>query len=262
MSAATVGGLTEVEARSVRAGDNDRTRFDETALAQLAESIRANGLAQPITVRPVGDEFEIVAGERRFRAMMLLGWERVPAIVRDLDDRSASDVMLVENTSRADLDLIDEAHAYAKRMAEGLSADEVAKVAGVSVIRVRFRVKLLELVDEAQALVRRGDLALGAVTPLHGLDANRQRMALRALARRDLTTQAFADLCGRLMADQNAEAQEGFDFDLAVEEVAGKSEASKRRASRSDLLAMVAALAAGTTDPDLKARAAQVLDLG
>lgn len=262
MSAATVGGLTEVAARSVRAGDNDRTRFDDKALAELAASIEANGLAQPITVRPVGDEFEIVAGERRFRAMMLLGWDKVPAIVRDLDDRAASDVMLVENTGRADLDPIDEAHAYAKRMAEGMTAEEVAKVAGVSVIRVRFRVKLLELVEEAQALVRRGDLALGAVTPLHGLDVNRQRMALRALARRDLTTQAFADLCARLQADQNAEAQEGFDFDLAVEEVAGKVEAKKRRASRADLLALVAALAEGVTDPDLKAQAAQALDAG
>jgi hypothetical protein len=108
-----------VEAALIVPGDNDRQAFEPVALQELADSIAAHGLAQPITVRPIaGGLYQIVAGERRFRAMQLLGWERVPALVRDLDDRQASAIMLVENLNRVDLNPIDEARAYSKRMTE------------------------------------------------------------------------------------------------------------------------------------------------
>src|SRR5579859_5699824 len=98
----------------IRAGNNDRTVFDETGLKGLASSIKDNGLAQPITVRPLPSEaspflYEIVAGERRFRACSQnLGWFEIPCIIKDLSDEEASGVMLAENTSRDDLDPIDE----------------------------------------------------------------------------------------------------------------------------------------------------------
>lgn len=152
--------------------------------------------------------------------------------------------MLVENTGRADLDPIDEARAYARRMDDGATADEVAKVAGVSVIRVRFRVKLLDLVDDAQALVRRGDLPLGMAQAMHGLDRNRQRMALRALTAKDLSALAFRDLCAKLLDDQRAEGMDSFDFELAVQDAEQQDDDRRKRASRSELIAALQAAAA------------------
>ena len=109
--------LRTVQAALIVRGDNDRKHFDAEALAELAGSIERDGLAQPITVRPVATGLEIVAGERRFRAMTeVLGWTLIPAIVRELDDRAASAIMLAENLSRVDLDPVAEAEAYASRM--------------------------------------------------------------------------------------------------------------------------------------------------
>lgn len=101
----------------VQPGQNDRTVFRPEELEALAASIQADGLIQPITVRPTpGGRFEIVAGERRYRAIGLLGWETVPAIVRDLTDEQASTIMLLENVHRVDIDPVDEARAYQSRI--------------------------------------------------------------------------------------------------------------------------------------------------
>lgn len=224
--------ITEIPVDEIRAGDNDRTRFDADALQRLAATIDAHGLAQPITVRPYAGGFEIVAGERRYRAVRDLGWPTIPAIVRELDDAETAAMMLAENTSRVDLDPVDEGRAYAKRMAGGASAQQVADDAGVSVVRVRFRVKLLDLTDQARAMVSAGQLPLGYAEMLHGLDADRQRMALRALATRDLTHAAFRDLTSRLEAEQAAEGQgTAFDLDgfLVTADVKGQPKATRRQ---------------------------------
>lgn len=89
-------------------GNNDREEFDAVALRELADSIGQHGLAQPITVRPYGQGFQIVAGERRWRAVQLLGWETIPALVRPLSDEEASAIMLLENIQRAELNPIAE----------------------------------------------------------------------------------------------------------------------------------------------------------
>lgn len=257
---ATATEIRDVPVALITAGDNDRTRFDAAALDQLAASIDSNGLAQPITVRPTADGFQIVAGERRFRAVSSIGWTTIPAIVRDLTDAETADIMLVENTGRVDLDPIDEARAYAKRMAEGAEAADVAKVAGVSVVRVRFRVKLLNLIDDAQALVRRGDLPLGSAQAMHELDRNRQRMALTAMARKDLSALAFKELCAKLLDDQRAEGMETLDFDLAIEEAAEQTDDQRKRASRADLIAALEAAAAALPEGDAAAQVAAVLE--
>ena len=120
---------------AIAPGDNDREDFDAAALQELADSIGQYGLAQPITVRPVGrDRFQIVAGERRWRACRLLGWPTIPALVREMDDETASGVMLLENVQRAELNPIEEARAYARRMARfGWDVDRVAAAANVAV---------------------------------------------------------------------------------------------------------------------------------
>lgn len=194
----------------VEAGHNHRTKFDPTELRQLADNIEAYGLAQPPTVRPHGEVFYLVAGERRLRAIQLLGWTEVPVIIRDLDDTSAYAVMLAENLSRSDPDAIDEAQGYAEGIAKGLSVEEIAKMAGVKVTRVRWRLDLLKLDPDMRHFTSTGALPLGFAWEMRNLDVNRQRLAFRALTENaDLPLAAFKELCARLEAEQN---QDGFGF--------------------------------------------------
>jgi ParB/RepB/Spo0J family partition protein len=194
-------------------GHQDRTKFD--GLAELAASISEHGLIQPITVRPVGesDLYQIVAGERRFRACELLGWQEIPAIVADLTSDEASAVMLAENTGRADLDPIDEGRAYQVRILRfGWTVAECARSAGVSEVRVQFRLKLLKLRPDLQDLVRSGNLALGYAQILAdaNLDVNRQLLAIRALRDQSSPTPAWFR---RIVAGLLTEQAQGVMFD-------------------------------------------------
>lgn len=206
----TVPLNTEIElpVSDIVPGMNDRTVFDDAGLQELADSIRANGLAQPITVRWVEarDKYEIVAGERRFRAHKLLGKETVRAIVRDLTDSEAAAIMLAENTGRKDLDPVDEARAYHSRMTV-FSWDEktVAEKAGVSIQRVRNRLSLLALRDDLLHLVRTGNLQIGyaQIIAEANLDKNRQLIAIRRLQTCPAPTpQWFRKECAALVEQQ------------------------------------------------------------
>jgi ParB family chromosome partitioning protein len=204
---ATAYTVTRIALADVVAGTNDRTVFKADDLADLAASIRERGLAQPITVRPVGPcRYELVCGERRTRACRLLGWETIPAIVREMDDETAAALMLAENVARADLDPLDEARAYRARIdAYGLTVAELAREAGVSEVRVQFRLKLLTLRDDLQAVVRTGQLTLGyaQIVADSGLDANRQASAVRQLQANPAPTPAwFRRVCGALLEEQ------------------------------------------------------------
>lgn len=195
----------ELELTEIVAGDNDRTVFDDDGLTELAESIRVNGLAQPITVRWIDErqKYEIVAGERRYRAHCLLKTATIRAIVRDLTDAEAAAIMLAENTGRRDLDPVDEAKAYAARMTRfGWDAKTVAEKAGVSAQRVNNRLKLLALRDDLLHLVRSGNLQIGYAQVLAdaGLDRNRQLIAIKRLqACPSPTPQWFRKECSELL---------------------------------------------------------------
>lgn len=199
---------TLIDATLIVPGNNDRTRFDPAALRELADSIGEHGLIQPVTVRPLdGTElYQIVAGERRSRAVALLGWSEVPCIVTDLNDEEASAVMLTENVARDDLDPIDEANAYASRMALfGWDEKTCAQKAGVSTVRVQFRLKLLKLRGNLQDLVRTGDLELGyaQIIAQSGLDTNFQMLAISRLRDNPSPTPAwFRRVCGQLFERQ------------------------------------------------------------
>lgn len=194
-------------------GQNDRTLFDPVKLRELAESLRLHGLAQPITVRPMPTgRYQIVAGERRFRASQLLEWETIPAIVRVLSDEEAAAIMLVENTGRSDLSPIEEARAYQARIAQfGWTLQELSETAGVSQDRIKRRLTLLKLVAEAQQLVACGQLLIGHAEALAPLDNNRQRIALRILNERpELSLAGFRAIVSELLGEQS---QDGL-FDL------------------------------------------------
>jgi ParB family chromosome partitioning protein len=140
-----------------------RRNFDEEALAALASSMRARGILQPVLVRPLPDgHFELIAGERRWRAAQLAGIESIPALLRARDDTESLELALIENMAREDLNPVEEARACAALVEElGLSHEEVALRIGRSRVAVSNLVRLLDLPDEALALLERGTLSEG-----------------------------------------------------------------------------------------------------
>src|SRR5947209_1220241 len=140
-----------------------RQRFDEATLAGLAESVRRRGVLQPVLVRPAsGGTYELVAGERRWRAAQLAGLELIPALVRSTDDAQALEVALIENMAREDLNPVEEARACAALVEElGLTREEVGRRVGRSRVAVSNLLRLLDLPDEALALIEGGSLSEG-----------------------------------------------------------------------------------------------------
>lgn len=197
-----------IPATAIATAGNDRQSFDPAELASLADSINTHGLAQPPTVRRLIDGFEIVAGERRIRAMRdVLGWSEIPCQVRDLSELQAASIMLAENLHRADLDAIEEARAYQSRIERfGSSIAEVATLANVPTSRVRARVALLRLCPAASAMVASKSLPLRFAGVMVDLDTDRQHLALAAYGDRPLTFEVFSAICSRLMAEQNQES--------------------------------------------------------
>jgi ParB family chromosome partitioning protein len=154
--------------------DQPRQTFDPDALRDLADSIAAQGLIQPITVTPRGDGYMIVAGERRFRAHGLLGCESIPCLVQDMDDRTVMLQAIIENAMRRDVNLIEEAVAYQRCLTMGLTVDELAKQLGVAPFRIKWRVSLLQLRDEYQALARSGQISAEQALEMSKLDSRDQ----------------------------------------------------------------------------------------
>src|SRR3954469_1391427 len=140
-----------------------RNHFDEATLAGLAESVRHRGVLQPVLVRPVaGGTYELIAGERRWRAAQLAGLEVIPALVRESDDAQALEVALIENMAREDLNPVEEARACAALVEElGLTREEVGRRVGRSRVAVSNLLRLLDLPDEALALLEEGTLTEG-----------------------------------------------------------------------------------------------------
>ncbi len=253
----------EVPVDLIVAGDNDRTDFEaadtEEHVAALAVSIAELGLLQVPKLRPRGDGYELVYGECRVRACRRLGWTTIPADVENLTDDEAADAMLVENTGRKNLNPVDEARAYAKRIAAGASVEEVAAKAGVTPSKVAIRLKLVALIPEAQQMVRGGSLPIGFYPSLHGLDANRQHLALDAWADSDGTLNwwQFDGLCKRFLDEQNQGAMFDVGSFLQVAEyvLAAKASRTPTAALRSLVAEMAAALDAAGLSPELVARA-------
>jgi len=158
-----------------------RSSFDDQTLNELAESLKANGLLQPILLRPLaGNGFELIAGERRWRAARLAGLERVPAIVRSTEESRRLELALIENMAREDLNPVEAARACAALVEElGLTKEEVGRRVGRSRVAVSNWIRLLDLPDEVLAMLETGELTEGHGRAL--LQAPRKSQ--RALAR-------------------------------------------------------------------------------
>lgn len=149
--------------------DQPRRHFDVDALEELSASVKEHGMIQPIVVTPKGDNYEIVAGERRYRASKLAGLKEVPVIIRSMSDQTQLEISLIENIQRRDLNSIETATAYAKlRDQFNLSNDEIAKRVHKSSSAVINTMRLLKLPPEVIALIAEGQLSEGQARPLIG----------------------------------------------------------------------------------------------
>lgn len=164
-----------------------RAQIDEQPLEELAQSIRSNGVIQPILVRPAGDHFEIVAGERRWRAAQRAGLLKVPVVVRDVADEKLLQVALIENIQREDLNAIEEATAYRRLSDElGLSQEEIAAAVGKDRATIANYVRLLRLPSEVRQQVSAGAIDMGHARALLALadEAAQRRIAREIVASR------------------------------------------------------------------------------
>jgi ParB family chromosome partitioning protein len=165
------GGLTELDIDRIQRGKyQPRQHFDQQSLQELADSIRSQGIVQPIVVRPEGSHFELVAGERRWRAAQIAGLQKIPAVIRELDSKSAAAIALIENIQREDLNPLEEAQAFIRLIEEfDLTHQQVADSVGRSRASVSNLLRLLDLADEVKDQVNRGLLDMGHARALLGL---------------------------------------------------------------------------------------------
>ncbi|WP_281976985.1 ParB/RepB/Spo0J family partition protein [Pseudorhizobium flavum] len=141
---------------------NPRRQFDEAELQDLASSISQHGIVQPVVVRPVGDRYKIIAGERRWRAAQLAGLHEIPVIVRDVDDRTALEIAIVENVQRADLNPLEEALGYDQLIAEyGYTQNDLGGIIGKSRSHVANSLRLLKLPEPVRDMLSSGELSAG-----------------------------------------------------------------------------------------------------
>lgn len=156
-----------------------RSQMDEGALVELTASIEASGLLQPIIVRPRNGKFELIAGERRWRAIQRLGWAKIPAVVKEVDDRTLLTLALIENLQRHDLTSIEEASGY-QRLGEEfkIPQTEIARLVGRNRSTVANLLRLLKLPEEVKTLVQEGKLSEGHARALLAVDQESERIRL------------------------------------------------------------------------------------
>jgi ParB family chromosome partitioning protein len=179
-----------------------RTAFDDASLAELAESIRAQGVMQPVLVRPLGDgRHEIIAGERRVRAARLAGLTTVPVLVRDVPDRAAAAMALIENIQREDLNPLDEARGLERLTGEfGLTHEAAAEAVGRSRSAASNLLRLLKLKEPVQAMLRAGALDMGHARALLVLDGAAQIQAAQEIVAKQLSVRDAERLAARHLA--------------------------------------------------------------
>ena len=191
-----------------------RTRMDEGALNELAASIKAQGLMQPILVRPIGQDtlsglvkYEIIAGERRFRASQLAGLTEVPVLVRDVDDLAAAAMALIENIQREDLNPLEEAQGIRRLTADfGLTHEQAAQAVGKSRSAASNLLRLLNLTEPVQTMLMAGDIDMGHARALLALDGAAQITAANQVSAKKLSVREAESLVKKLSAEFNLTA--------------------------------------------------------
>jgi ParB family chromosome partitioning protein len=219
-SAAKVAGesLATVAIDAIQPGRyQPRTRMDQAALTELASSIKAQGLMQPILVRPLSaGGYEIIAGERRWRAARMAGMNEVPVVVREVADNTALAMALIENIQREDLNAVEEATGIQRLIDEfRMTHESAAEAVGRSRSAVSNLLRLLTLTPPVRELLEKGDLDMGHARALLALPATRQLDAARTVVAKGLSVRDTERLVARLLKDGAAPAKRRIDRDLA-----------------------------------------------
>ncbi len=159
--------------------EQPRRHFDDAAIAELADSIRQHGLIQPIIVRPMGAGYQIVAGERRWRACRMLGMSEIPAIIKDFTDPETAQIALIENIQREDLNPIEEAAAFRSLMDEySMTQEELSKAVGRSRSAIANSVRLLNLPEEIIEMLRKRELSAGQAKAISAAETEEEMIAI------------------------------------------------------------------------------------
>lgn len=192
-----------------------REVFDEKSLKELSDSIREHGVIQPIIVRKIGDKYEIIAGERRYKASALAGLTKIPAIIRNLDDKETSKVALLENLQRQDLTAIEEARTYQKILElDSMTQEELGKTMGKSQAAIANKLRLLALPDEVQEALLTNQISERHARSLLNLSNSQEqidmmhkviqnRMTVRELDNEIRKMQGFKDITANSIIDVN-----------------------------------------------------------
>lgn len=200
-----------------RCASQPRKHFDEEALQELADSIREHGVIQPLTVRKLSSGYyQIIAGERRWRAARLAGLQEVPAVVIEADDRKVMELSLIENLQREDLDPIEEAEGYRTLIdAYHMTQEEAAERVGKSRSAVANSLRLLGLKGEARQLLESGALSAGHARALLPLDEARQKKAAAQVVAEGLSVRQTEALVKRLLTEKKEPLRRTQDVDYA-----------------------------------------------
>lgn len=184
-----------------------RREFPQDSLEELAASIKAQGVMQPIVVRPLGtNKYEIIAGERRWRATQLAGLDTIPCVVKDVADDAAIAMALIENIQREDLNPIEEATALQRLLEEfELTHQQVADAVGKSRATVTNLLRLTSLTPDVKTMLERGDLEMGHARALLSLNALQQTEAARTVVQKGFSVRQTEELVRKLMADKKPE---------------------------------------------------------
>lgn len=192
-----------------------RREMDAEALEDLANSIRAQGIIQPLIVRPFGDKYEIIAGERRWRAAQMAGMTDVPVIIRDIPDEAAVAIALIENIQRENLNPIEEAIALQRLLEEfEMTHQQVAEAVGKSRATVSNLLRLLGLPQDIRNLLERGMIEMGHARTLITLPANLQLKAAEIIVARGLSVRETENLVKQLQAGDSKQPQKPVDPDI------------------------------------------------
>lgn len=209
-TAAVERELKDIPVDLIRRGKyQPRRDMDQEALQELAESIKVQGVMQPIVVRPIGpDNYEIIAGERRWRATQLAGLDTIPALVKNVPDEAAIAMALIENIQREDLNPIEEAIALQRLQQEfGLTQQQVAHAVGKNRTTVTNLMRLMSLRDDVRTMVEHGDLEMGHGRALLGLPSEEQSAAARTVASKGMSVRQTEALVRRLLAERSKPAR-------------------------------------------------------
>ena len=186
-----------------------RQSFDDAAIAELADSIRQHGLIQPIVVRPMGAGYQIVAGERRWRACRMLGMSEVPVIIKDFDDAQTAQIALIENVQREDLNPVEEALAYRSLMDDyDMTQEELSKAVGKSRSSIANAVRMLNLPDEILEMLKKRQISAGQAKAISAAETEEEMLELAKLAAEGKITVRGIEKAIASKAEEQADVEE------------------------------------------------------